>query len=353
MPAFHELTICHIRPQPDGVALSFSIPADLRQQYRFQPGQYLTLRAEVNGEDIRRSYSICSNHNSANVEVGIKRVEDGRFSNYAGTLRVGDTCQVMTPQGRFTAEPGGRNIYLLIAAGSGITPCLSIIKSVLSDEPQSHIALIYGNRNTQSIMFREDLDDLKNKFNDRFMLAHVLTGEKQDAGILNGRIDAEKLSQLKKAGLIKPQACNAVYLCGPEKMINDCSQALIASGIEKDKIKFELFTSADGTPVKPRRKAKTKNTNTGTPVTIIHDGAEHIVIVNDETVLAAAQRAGLDLPFSCAGGMCSTCRCKVTAGSTKMDLNFSLADWEIEAGFTLACQTHPNSDDVILDFDFT
>ena len=353
MPAFYTLTICHIRPQPDGVALSFSVPPELREQYQFQPGQYLTLRAEVNGEDIRRSYSICSNHKCDAIEVGIKRVEDGRFSNYATTLEVGDQCQVMTPQGRFTAEIGGRNIYLLVAAGSGITPCLSIIKSVLNDEPDSYVALIYGNRNTQSIMFREDLDNLKNQFNDRFMLAHMLTGEKQDAEIFNGRIDAEKLGHLQSSGLIEPQACNAVYLCGPKEMIDNCSRGLVESGIAQDKIKFELFTSAGETPVKPRRKTKTQESNTGTPVTIILDGAERVVKVEDETVVSAAHRAGLDLPFSCAGGMCSTCRCKVTAGTTQMDLNFSLADWEIEAGFTLACQTRPDSDDVVLDFDFT
>ena len=353
MPAFNELSISHLRPQPDGVAVSFSVPSSLAEQYRFHPGQYLTLRAEVNGEDIRRSYSICSEHNSDTIEVGIKRVEEGRFSNYANTLKVGDQCQVMTPQGRFTAEIGGRNNYLLIAAGSGITPCLSIIKSVLTDEPESHIALVYGNRNTQSIMFRDDLDNLKNQFNDRFMLAHVLTGEKQDAEILNGRIDAEKLDKLHASGLIKPEACNAIYLCGPKAMIDNCSEGLIASGVAKDKVNFELFTSADGVPIKPRSKTATKDTNSGTPVTIILDGAERVVKVNDETILAAAQRAGLDLPFSCAGGMCSTCRCKVTAGDTQMDLNFSLADWEVDAGFTLACQTRPDSDDVVLDFDFT
>ena len=353
MPAFNKLTICHIRPQPDGVAITFSVPPVLAEQYQFQPGQYLTLRADVNGEDIRRSYSICSEHNTDTIEVGIKRVEDGRFSNYASTLKVGDQCQVMTPEGRFTAAIGGQNIYLLVAAGSGITPCLSIIKSVLKDEPKSHISLIYGNQNTQSIMFREDLDNLKNQFNDRFMLAHVLTREKQDASIFNGRIDAEKLNEFHASGLIKPEACNAIYLCGPKAMIDNCSQGLIASGVAKDNVKFELFTSADGAPIKPRSKTTTKDTSNGTPVKIILDGAERVVKVNDETILAAAQRAGLDLPFSCAGGMCSTCRCKVAAGATQMDLNFSLADWEIEAGFTLACQTRPASDDVVLDFDFT
>lgn len=353
MPAFNTLTISNIRPQPDGVALSFAIPEELASDYKFLPGQYLTLRADVGGEDIRRSYSICSHHNNETLEVGIKRVEEGRFSNYAATLNVGDACQVMTPEGRFTATIGGSNNYLLIAAGSGITPCLSIIKSVLHDEPDSNITLLYGNRTTQSVMFREDLDNLKNQFNDRFMLAHILTDEKQDAEIYNGRINAEKLSKLESTGLINTKAYDAIYLCGPKEMIDICSQSLVSSGVAKDKIKFELFTTGEEVQTKPSIRQSKNSPDTGTPVTIILDGAERVVNVNDETVLAAAQRAGLDLPFSCAGGMCCTCRCKVATGETEMDLNFSLADWEIEAGFTLACQTRPSSDNVVLDFDAT
>jgi len=326
MPSFNTLTISKIRQQPDGVALSFAIPEELAAEYNFLPGQYLTLRADVNGEDIRRSYSICSHHKNESPEVGIKRVEDGRFSNYAATLNVGDACQVMTPEGRFTATIGGRNNYLLIAAGSGITPCLSIIKSVLHDEPDSNIALLYGNRTTQSIMFREDLDNLKNLFNDRFMLTHILTSEKQDAEIYNGRIDAEKLSQLKSSGLINTKAYDAIYLCGPKEMIDGCSQSLVSSGVAKEKIKFELFTTGEEVRAKPPKPGDELESKAGTPVTIILDGAERVVNVNDETVLAAAQRAGMDLP---------------------------LADWEIEAGFTLACQTRPTSDNVVLDFDAT
>lgn len=352
MPYFHTLTISHIRPQPEGVAISFAVTQELTEQYRFLPGQYLTLRAEVNGEDIRRSYSICSHHKNETLEVGIKQVENGRFSNYASTLKTGDQCQVMTPQGRFTADIGGRNNYLLIAAGSGITPCLSIIKSVLKDEPESRVSLLYGNRNTRSIMFREDLDNLKNCFKERFMLSHMLTAEKQDAEILNGRIDATKIQQLQSNGLINVEVYNAIYLCGPHAMIDSCTTQLVELGAKKDQIKFELFTT-EGTASRKQPAPQATTDVTGTPVTIILDGAERIVQVNNETVLAAAQKAGLDLPFSCAGGMCCTCRCKVAAGDTQMDLNFSLADWEIEAGFTLACQTRPHSDNVVLDFDAT
>jgi len=352
MPPFNQLKISRVRPQPNGVALSFTVPPALAEHYKFLPGQYLTLRADINGEDIRRSYSACSHHQSDMLEVGIKQVEGGRFSNYAATLKAGDQCKVMTPDGRFTAEIGGKNNYLLVAAGSGITPCLSIIKSVLHDEPHSRISLVYGNHNTQTIMFRDDLDKLKDQFKDRFLLAHVLSAEKQDAVILNGRIDAEKLQHFENSSLIRITSCDAIYLCGPKGMIDSCSQGLISSGIDKEKIKFELFNTGDEAPRKAPCKPVKKN-SAGIPVTIIHDGAERVVQVADETVLAAALRAGLDLPFSCAGGMCCTCRCKIAAGKTQMDLNFSLADWEIEAGYTLACQTRPHSDDVVLDFDAT
>ncbi len=350
MPTFNSLTISQIRPQADGVAISFAIPEELKNDYAFVPGQYLTLRADINSEDIRRSYSICSYHLNDVLEVGIKRVENGRFSNFACTLNVGDQLQVMTPQGRFTADIGGQHNYLLIAAGSGITPCLSITKSVFKDEPNSRLTLLYGNHNTKSIMFREDLNDLKNQYTERFTLSHLLTAEKQDADILNGRIDAEKLKRFNEAGLINVIACDTIYLCGPKEMIDNCSQGLQDLGVKKDRIKFELFTTGDTAPVdRPIRKSN--EDKSGTPVTIILDGAEQTVHVKDETVLAAAQRAGLDLPFSCAGGMCCTCRCKVASGKTAMDVNFSLADWEIDSGYTLACQTRPGSDDVVLDFD--
>ncbi len=350
MPEFNNLTISHTRPQPDGVTLGFKVPDACKADYQFIPGQYLTLRATINNEDIRRSYSICSYYRDKHLEVGIKCVPDGLFSNYATTLKPGDQLQVMTPEGRFTTPVGGTHNYLLVAAGSGITPCLSIASSVLTDEPDSRITLLYGNRNTRSIMFRRDLDDLKDRFKERLMLVHILSGEKQDAELLNGRIDADKLKQFSTSGLIDARSFDAAYLCGPKEMIDNCNRALTELGINKDNIMFELFYTGNEPPTSSK-PASNNETATGIAVKIIRDGSERVVRVKDETVLAAAQKAGLDLPFSCAGGMCCTCRCKVISGKTAMDVNFSLADWEIEAGFTLACQTRPNDDNVVLDFD--
>ena len=213
MPAFNTLTISHTRPQPDGITLGFKVPDNIKSDYQFLPGQYLTLRATINNEDVRRSYSICSYHKDEYLEVGIKRVPDGLFSNHATTLTPGDQLQVMTPEGSFTTTIGGSNNYLLLAAGSGVTPCLSIASSVLQDEPDSKITLIYGNRKTRSIMFRRDLDDLKDRFKERLMLVHILSAEKQDAELLNGRIDADKLKYFHEAGLINVKAYNATYLC--------------------------------------------------------------------------------------------------------------------------------------------
>lgn len=350
MPSFNTLTISHTRPQPDGVILGFDIPDACRAEYQFIPGQYLTLRATIDNQDVRRSYSICSSHCNEYLEVGIKRVPDGLFSNFATTLNPGDQLQVMPPEGRFVAPVGGTHNYLLIAAGSGITPCLSIASSVLQDEPDSSITLLYGNRTSRSIMFRNDLDNLKDRFNERFMLVHILSGEQQDAELLNGRIDGTKLVRFNDSGLIDASKFDAAYLCGPKEMIDNCNNALTELGIEKDNIKFELFFTGVE-PAIAKKPSSGREATAGVPVTIIHDGSERIVQVNDETVLAAAQKAGLDLPFSCAGGMCCTCRCKVLSGETSMDVNFSLANWEIDAGFTLACQTRPSGDNVVLDFD--
>ena len=350
MPEFNTLTISHINAQPDGVTLGFDVPDKLKSDYCFVPGQYLTLRATINKQDVRRSYSICSYHRADRLEVGIKRVPDGAFSNHAATLKPGDQLQVMTPEGKFIASIGGKHNYLLLAAGSGITPCLSIAQSVLQDEPESCITLLYGNRNSQSIMFRQELNDLKDNYNERFMLLHVLSRENQDTELFTGRIDANKIKRLNDSGLLCANAYDAAYLCGPKEMIEQCSEALTTCGLEKSKIRFELFfTGSEPPPIK--KKTPTSHTQHGKPVKIILDGIERTVQVNDETVLVAAQRSGLDLPFSCAGGMCSTCRCKVISGKTVMDVNFSLADWEIEAGFTLACQTRADSENVVLDFD--
>ncbi|MEM7259561.1 MAG: 2Fe-2S iron-sulfur cluster-binding protein [Pseudomonadota bacterium] len=346
-PEFHRLKVSGVRHlTSESVAISFNIPADLEKQFAFVPGQYLTLRADVNGEDLRRSYSICSKAGDP-LEVGIKHLAGGRFSSFAQKLTVGSELDVMTPQGNFTAEPGGRHDYLLIAAGSGITPCLSIAKTILEQEPQSRITLIYGNRSTATMMFRQDIGDLKDVYTERLMVVNILSREKQEATWLNGRIGADTISQLITNGLIDPSQCDAAYVCGPLEMVDSVIQVL--SG--ELEVRTELFTT-DSKHVTSRPPPVVATTGE-VQVSVTVDGSQYTIPVNPEaeTVLAAAQKAGLDLPFSCAGGMCCTCRCKVVSGKTSMDLNFSLADWEVEAGFTLACQTRALDDSVVLDFD--
>ena len=356
-PRFHELEIAAVRNEtPDAVAITFAIPEDLSDTFAFVPGQYLTLRADIGGEDMRRSYSICSPlGETGRRTVGVKRIEDGRFSSFAQTLKQGDRIEVMPPQGRFTAQIGGSHDYLLLAAGSGITPCLSIAKSVLAGEPDSTVTLLYANRNSSSVMFRDDLNDLKDRYTTRFTLLHVMDEEVQDVEIMNGRLDAEKLESLANLHVIDPKAADAIYICGPEPMIRSASTALANLGVDQDKIKFELFTPAPGAKPAP---AKTNGTAVngakhGASVEIILDGARRTIEVDagQDTVLTAAMKAGLDLPYSCAGGMCCTCRCKIVEGAATMDENFSLEPWEIEAGFTLSCQARPDTDRLVLDFD--
>jgi ring-1,2-phenylacetyl-CoA epoxidase subunit PaaE len=354
---FHDLRIAEIvRETPEAVALAFNVPEELRETFAFKPGQYLTLSAEVDGKEIRRSYSICSAPDELLLRVGVKQVADGRFSGFvADHLSPGDVLRVMPPEGRFTPKLGsGASGYILIAAGSGITPMLSIAKTVLGHEPQSTITLIYGNRSTDTIMFREELDDLKDRYLGRFTLVHVLSREKQDVDLLNGRIDGARIKELAKRGLIDPLNADGLFLCGPGKMIDDVAAALQGLGVRPERIRFERFTPSGD--IAPRRapSAETRQAvEKGVPVEIVLDGVRRSFAITDpqDSVLDAAHKAGLELPYSCAGGMCCTCRCRVVEGATEMAVNYSLEPWEIEAGFTLACQSRPVSERLALDFD--
>ncbi|MEM8753745.1 MAG: 1,2-phenylacetyl-CoA epoxidase subunit PaaE [Pseudomonadota bacterium] len=352
-PRFHRLKIAAVRPETsDAVAIRFEVPAALADDYAFTPGQYLTLRAEIDGEDVRRSYSICSPLGDEALEVGVKRIEGGAFSSHAMTLKAGDELDVMTPQGRFLAPIGGAHDYLLLAAGSGVTPMVSIARSVLEGEPESRVTLLYANRTTDSVMFREAFDDLKDRFMTRFRLTHVMDEETQDLELFNGRLDAEKLATMATRGLIEPKEADAVYVCGPQPMIEAASKALGELGVDEARIKHELFTPAGGMPT-ASAASKPKPVEGGARVEVVLDGARRSFSVDPaaETVLEAASRAGLELPYSCAGGMCCTCRCKVAEGEASMDLNYSLEPWELEAGYTLACQTRPTTPRLVLDFD--
>ena len=358
---FHELTVDRVRPQTaDGRAIRFAVPDHLADAFRFVPGQYLTLRAEIDGHDVRRSYSICAPEHAA-PEIGIKRVEGGAFSTFAMGLAPGDTVEVMPPQGRFTAAPDAARNLLLVAAGSGITPCLSIAASTLAAGGRA--TLVYGNRATATVMFREEVDALKDRHTDRFQLFHVTSREPQDVAFLHGRVDGERIHALAERGLLAVETFDAAYLCGPEGMIESVSKALVAHGMAQDAVRFELFGSftsgRDGSKRdgpernEPGHEGPKREARPDATIAFLIDGSRRDVPIDlaAQTALEAGRAAGLDLPFSCAGGMCCTCRAKVVEGEVTMDANYSLEPWELEQGYALACQARPKGDGVVMDFD--
>ena len=345
---FHKLVISEARPEgSDAVALVFEVPQELTQAFAYVPGQYLTLRADINGEDVRRSYSIASGPDGA-LCVGVRKIEDGVFSTYAQGLKAGDSVQVMEPEGRF--KLADQQDVLLIAAGSGVTPMVAIAAAAL--ERGAAVTMIYGNRDFAHVMFRSALEALKDSHMGRFTLIHVLSREEQDVPLLNGWVTGEKITRMAKAGAIDLAAADGVFLCGPGEMIADVSDDLIKLGVAADAIHSERFTP-DGETPKVRSKAAREVAQNGVEVEVILDGTRKRFSVEegDENIAAAAARQGLELPYSCKGGMCCTCRCRVVEGSGEMATNYSLEPWELEAGFTLACQTRPTSKKLVLDFD--
>ena len=351
-PRFHTLTIrSATHDTADAVVLTFDVPPDLAADYRFAPGQYLTLRRKSASRDIRRSYSICSAP-SEPLSVAVKRIPGGAFSEFAMTLSAGDRLDVMTPEGRFCAQTdSGQNSYLLLAAGSGITPMMSIAKTTLESEPTSVVTLCYANRSTDSVMFKQAIEDLKDRHMGRFLLTHVMDEEQQDVALFNGRLDQEKLETLATRGLIDPPSYSGIFICGPQPMIEAASGAMKRLGTDPDRIKFELFTPPGGLPTASATTAPTRN-GKGAKVTITVDGTSRSFHLDEgEEMVDAAAKAGLEFPYSCNNGMCATCRCKLTQGQAEMRQNFSLEDWEMAAGFILGCQLRPLSDAVSLDFD--
>ncbi|WP_376803363.1 1,2-phenylacetyl-CoA epoxidase subunit PaaE [Candidatus Raskinella chloraquaticus] len=354
MTRFHPVTIADIRRETAGsVSLGFVLPDALKEQFAFVPGQYLTLRATIDGEDLRRSYSICSALDEAQLRVGIKKVAGGAFSTYANEqLKIGDTLALMPPQGRFTLDLGKRGQHLLaIAAGSGITPILSIAKSLLSRDPAARFTLIYGNQTAQSVMFAEEWEDLKNRSIGRLSIVHVMSREAQDVALLSGRITGERLKALAR-GVVDVSDIDEAYLCGPQAMIADVRSALEEMGLAGERIHSELFKSA-APRAGFRAPAPQPEAGVLSRINVTLDGASRAFDMgeDDSNIVDAGARAGLDLPYSCKGGMCCTCRCKVTEGSVTMALNYSLEDWELNAGFVLACQARPKTPSVTLDFD--
>ncbi len=352
-PGFHPLTISDLRREtPDSVSLAFAVPPELEAAFTFAPGQYLTLRAKLDGVELRRAYSICAGRDDGELRVAIRHVPDGAFSHHANTaLAAGDTVEVMPPAGRFGAgiAPGGTMLGL--AAGSGITPILSLLRSHLAATRDSRFILLYGNRNTGAIMFRETLEDLKDRYLDRLTVIHILSREAQDIPILHGRLDAARLAALLP-GLTDPAALAAAFICGPAGMIDDLTATLVQLGLPDARIHAERFTAPQTGQL--RREAAPVSPDAAPVATarIVWEGrATTVPIAEDETVLEAALRAGLDLPWSCRAGMCSTCRARLAEGRVTMEQNFSLEPWELEAGYILTCQSHPLTPALVVDYD--
>lgn len=355
MSKFHTLQVTAIKRETrDAVTASFEVPVVLADTFRYTQGQHLTLRTEINEEDVRRSYSICSAVQDRTLRVAIKRVSGGLFSNWANDhLAPGMQIDVLPPEGHFNVPLAAENEkhYVAFAAGSGITPILSIIKTTLMTELKSRFSLFYGNRASSTVIFKEELENLKDSYIQRFSLIFVLSREQQDIELFNGRIDRVKVEALLKFWL-DPKDIDTAFLCGPHGMIDDVSAALQGSGVAKDKIKIELF--ATGIPTTRRSVHVHKVPGQAhCEVTVVQDGRTRSFMLdkNKETLLDAALHQGIELPYSCKGGVCSTCRCKLTSGEVDMDANYALEDYEVARGFILACQSYPVTDKLAIDFD--
>lgn len=352
-PKFHKLKVKEVRKETEeAVSIAFEVPENLLAEYAFIPGQYLTLRTLVDGEDIRRSYSLCSAPFENEWRVAVKQVDEGKFSTFVNTrLKAGDELEVMTPMGNFRLEtnPIEQKSYVLFAAGSGITPVLSILKQILTEEPLSDVTLFYGNKNFTSIIFREQLEALKNKYMTRLRVIHVLSRESLGNTIQKGRIDGKKCEDLYHS-FLKGWNISEVFICGPEEMILSVKDSLDKLGVPKEKIHFELFTTSGSIA---RKKEVYTGPEINANVQVILDGDAYNIVLDStgDTILDAAQKAGADLPFACKGGVCCTCKARVLEGEARMDVNYALEPDEVEAGYILTCQAHPVTEKLVVSFD--
>ncbi|MEJ5992335.1 1,2-phenylacetyl-CoA epoxidase subunit PaaE [Ramlibacter sp. PS3R-8] len=354
---FHPLRVRAVQPDTqEAVVVSFDVPEELRPVFGFTQGQYLTLRKEIEGQDLRRSYSICAGVDDGELRVGVRKVRGGVFSNWINEqLKPGDTINVMAPQGRFFVpiEADSRRHHLGIAGGSGITPILSIMKTVLAREPGSRFTLVYGNRSLKSTMFKEELEDLKDKYMARLVLHHVFSDQHTESEINAGVMDRAKIGEFLST-LVPAASIAHAYICGPFQMNDEAEAALLAAGVPEERIHIERFGVAQAAgqvgavlhQAQPGDAAKAR-------VVIVRDGLRReIDFTRDQpSILDAASAAGLEVPFSCTSGVCGTCRAKVVEGSVRMERNFALDKKEVAAGFVLTCQAHPTTDMVVLSFD--
>ena len=350
---FHTLEISEVRREtPDCISVAFTVPDALKAAFAYESGQYLTLRAEFGDQSLRRSYSLCSAPHRNEWRVAIKRVDNGMFSQWAhALLRAGDVMDVLPPEGHFKYPPKGTepDHVLLLAAGSGITPILSILTTLLETQSATRVTLVYGNRSVKDIIFKEQIEDLRDRYLTRFELIHTLSGEVQESPMANGRLDGAKVGALFEA-LIDPKKIDHVYLCGPNDMIASCAETCESAGIPALQIHKELFGVASGSrPTAPTNA----NSREGASVIVIADGIERELVVpyRGESVLDIVLQAGIDAPYACKSGVCCTCRAQVLEGEVRMDANYTLEPHEVNRGFVLTCQSHPVSSVVKLSYD--
>lgn len=352
---FYELTVADVRPETsECVSIALTVPEDLKEQFRFAPGQYLTFRVQLAGNEVRRSYSICTAPHDGELRVAVKLVSGGKFSTLANTLiKKGDVLEVMPPMGKFSPRGLGKN-YLAFVAGSGITPVMGIMKDILQREPDSRFTLVYGNKNRLSIIFREEIEGLKNKHMERLRVYHTLSRERMDVPLFNGRIDAEKCG-IFCSQLIDLRNIDEAFICGPEEMILSVREKLLELGMPSSAVHMELFSSPDQpkTQHKQWKEAHAADEGPVSEVSIRLDGVTFDLKLpyNGDNILDAALAHGADLPYACKGGVCSTCRAKIVEGAVEMEVNYALEPDELAKGFVLTCQSHPTTAKVVVDFD--
>lgn len=354
---FHALKVKAVKKETsDCVSVVFDVPEHLKETFRFTQGQSLTMRTMLHGEEVRRTYSICSSPLEEQLKVAIKKVEGGLFSNFANdVLKAGDVLDVMPPIGRFytTLNAVNKKNYIGFAAGSGITPLLSIIKTTLATEPESSFTLVYGNKNRSSIIFFEELEGLKNKYINRFNLIHILSREKTDADLNFGRITKDKCNELF-GKLLNLKTADEFFICGPEDMIFSVKEFLESNRIAEKNIHFELFTTPGQSKKYEVRSTKYETEGPQSNIKVRLDGRSFefsIPFNSNTTILDAAMQQGADVPYACKGGVCCTCKAKLLAGEVQMDVHWGLEQEEIEQGYILTCQAHPVTANVTVDFD--
>jgi len=356
MAKFHNIRVKDVyKETKDCSVITLDVPEELQSDFNFRQGQHLTLKLMINGEEVRRSYSLCSSPVDKEWKVAVKQIFEGKFSNYAAKkLKAGDMIEVMAPTGNFGVEvnPTQEKTYLAFAAGSGITPVLSIIKTHLTLEPKAKFKLFYLNRTAKSIIFKEEIEALRNTFFGRFEIFYFLTKEHRDIELFNGRFTSEKIQQLTTS-LIDIENVDECFICGPEELIFLLRDELVAAGLSKDKIHYELFVTGITEEDKKRAEAALESKVIGTDITILDAGKEFHFIMSDDydNILDGALAAGADLPFACKGGVCSTCKCRLIEGTIAMKINYALDEKEVSQQLILSCQAVPTSKKVVVDFD--